>query len=218
MASNLCPDQLCLVNYLITKGYLTLPKSIEIMQRVDRKKYTEMNPYQDRPQRIGQSATISAPHMHARVLELMMPNLSEGSKCLDIGSGSGYLLACMKLAVGVTGIAIGVDINSQLVAASILNISVDQPAVTHAGGIFVIAQDGKYGLQSEAPYDAIHVGAAVSGHPTSLIKQLKTGGVLVIPIENESGNGSQNLTMFKRVNSTECMRYIYEDVRYVRMI
>lgn len=66
--------------------------------------------YQDAPVAIGLGQTISAPHMHAHVLEEILPyvqinnnkqdgveakrEMSEPIKLLDVGCGSGYLTAC----------------------------------------------------------------------------------------------------------------------------
>ena len=50
------------------------------------------DPYQDSPQYIGYSATISAPHMHAMCAELLLPYIGRaGAHVLDVGSGTGYL-------------------------------------------------------------------------------------------------------------------------------
>jgi protein-L-isoaspartate(D-aspartate) O-methyltransferase len=43
---------------------------------------------QDRPLPILEQQTISAPHMHAAMLELLAPHLDEGSRALDVGSGA----------------------------------------------------------------------------------------------------------------------------------
>ncbi len=49
--------------------------------------------YQDRAHGIGYGQTISAPHMHCICLEELEECVSkEGSKVLDVGSGSGYLV------------------------------------------------------------------------------------------------------------------------------
>lgn len=50
---------------------------------------------------------------------------------------------------------------------------------------FVVG-DGWNGLESNGPYDAIHVGAAASKIPSQLVKQLKIGGRMVIPVGEES--------------------------------
>lgn len=73
------------------------------MLAVDRGNYSKNNPYMDAPQGIGYGVTISAPHMHAHALELLKDQLTEGERALDVGSGSGYLTACMALMVGETG-------------------------------------------------------------------------------------------------------------------
>ena len=51
--------------------------------------------YVDAPSPIGFNATISAPHMHASALELLRGHLFPGARVLDVGSGTGYLTACM---------------------------------------------------------------------------------------------------------------------------
>ncbi len=70
------------------------------MRRVDRKNYCPHNSYMDAPQSIGYNATISAPHMHAHALELLKDHLYDGAVALDVGSGTGYLTACMAHMVG----------------------------------------------------------------------------------------------------------------------
>lgn len=73
------------------------------MVSVDRGHYCKKNPYMDAPQTIGYGVTISAPHMHAYALELLRGQLLEGEKALDVGSGSGYLTACMSAMLGESG-------------------------------------------------------------------------------------------------------------------
>lgn len=46
--------------------------------------------YVDAPLGIGYAATISAPHMHAYALELLLDRLRPGAKALDVGSGTGW--------------------------------------------------------------------------------------------------------------------------------
>lgn len=44
-------------------------------------------PFQDHPMLIGESQTISAPHIHAQMLELLSPHLPDGGRALDVGAG-----------------------------------------------------------------------------------------------------------------------------------
>jgi protein-L-isoaspartate(D-aspartate) O-methyltransferase len=47
----------------------------------------------------------------------------------------------------------------------------------------MICADGRLGCHEFAPYNAIHVGAAVEIVPDSLLQQLSSdGGLLVIPV------------------------------------
>jgi protein-L-isoaspartate O-methyltransferase len=58
--------------------------------------------FQDQPVPIGEEQTISAPHMHAEMLELLSPHLPEGGRALDVGAGdsNGSLLSHNLLAIG----------------------------------------------------------------------------------------------------------------------
>lgn len=69
---------------------------------------------------------------HAYALELLKDRLNEGERALDIGSGSGYLTACMAVMLGENGKAIGIDHISELVEKSIENIKNDNPELINS--------------------------------------------------------------------------------------
>ncbi|XP_060079528.1 protein-L-isoaspartate(D-aspartate) O-methyltransferase-like isoform X1 [Ylistrum balloti] len=175
-----------LVENLRLNGILKSDRVVQAMLQVDRKNYVK-NPlyaYADSPQSIGYSVTISAPHMHAHALELLSDHLKEGSRALDVGSGSGYLTACMALMVGKSGMAVGIDHMEQLVSMSVDNVNKD-PAIgqlLETGQMKLVTGDGRQGYTQDGPFDAIHVGAAAPKLPQALIDQLKPGGRLIIPV------------------------------------
>ena len=158
---------------------------------------------------VSDMTVMTAPHMHAHVLEEMIPYLLPTTtdptttmpvKILDVGCGSGYLTACLGRLVhsppssnsnsnsnsilGRPGKVFGVDIYPELVARSKQNIrsSPSDKELLDSGTIQLSVGNGWEGLSDEAPFDAIHVGAAAEELPKVLAVQLKVGGVLIVPI------------------------------------
>lgn len=140
--------------------------------------------YADHPLPIGHNVTISAPHMHAMMAELMAGDGDgslDGATVLDVGSGTGYLTAILALMVGPRGKVIGVDHESALVEAAQDTCKAHLPEVIASGQLSFRHGDGRKGVQDMA-FDAIHVGAAADGVPKALLQQLKPRGRLVIPV------------------------------------
>ncbi|MGD8743309.1 MAG: protein-L-isoaspartate O-methyltransferase, partial [Granulosicoccaceae bacterium] len=95
-------------------------------------------------------------------------------RALEIGTGSGYQAAVLaELAKEIYSIeiidALGERARSRLQAL-------------HYENIEVRTGDGYYGWDEHAPFDVIIVTAAASHIPPPLIRQLKRGGRMVIPI------------------------------------
>lgn len=60
-------------------------------------------------------------------MEILKDQLVEGERALDVGSGSGYLTACMAIMLGDNGKAVGIDHIPELVEKSIKNVKKDNP-------------------------------------------------------------------------------------------
>ncbi|KDQ58401.1 hypothetical protein JAAARDRAFT_34191 [Jaapia argillacea MUCL 33604] len=170
------------------------------MLKVDRANYVRNreDAYDDHPQPIGHSQTISAPHMHAHAAQHLLNFLGPGSKVLDVGSGSGYLTAVFHHLVsgeegGPKGKVVGIEHIPQIVQWSRENIRRDGLGeALDNGEIEIIEGDGRLGSPAGGPYDAIHVGAAPPELPQALIDQLAGPGRMFIPVGKR---GSQVVTL-----------------------
>lgn len=195
-------------------GILQSKVAADAMIQIDRADYVldRRSAYIDSPQPIGYNATISAPHMHAYCLDYLSDYLKPGNRVLDVGSGSGYLAAVFAIMVGETGRTVGVEHISQLVDRSIESIKKGPAAhLLDKGSLSIHVGDGKKGFPDEAPYDAIHVGAAASEVPEALVNQLKPGGRIVIPVVDSL------MIIDKNADGTLKQKSVM-DVRYVPLV
>ncbi|XP_067940036.1 protein-L-isoaspartate(D-aspartate) O-methyltransferase-like [Watersipora subatra] len=179
-----------LLSNLKKNGVLKNQRVIDAMLRVDRGHFTDRDKYVDAPQPIGYKATISAPHMHAHALELLADQLVEGNRVLDVGSGTGYLTACMSIMVGDKGKVVGIDHIEGIVKDSLNNVARDPQlqALIDSGRMELLVGDGRLGYPPAAPYNAIHVGAAAATIPQALTSQLAPGGRMIIPHGPQGGH------------------------------
>lgn len=145
--------------------------------------------YKDNALPIAGGQTISQPFIVARMTELLGLNGTE--KVLEVGAGTGYQTAVLaSLARKVFSIErlsnLANDAEVRLKALGISNVTLK-------------ASDGTVGWDAYQPYDAILVAAGGPTIPEPLVKQLKIGGKLVIPIGTEQR--SQTLVRVTRTES-----------------
>jgi protein-L-isoaspartate(D-aspartate) O-methyltransferase len=124
------------------------------------------------PLPIGFGQTISQPYIVALMTDLLQPEKSHA--ILEIGTGSGYQTAILSL---LAKEVYTVEVIEALSAAAVAHFKELRYAniKTHIG-------NGYAGWPEYAPYDGIIVTAAATHIPEALVKQLKPGGRLVIPV------------------------------------
>eukprot|EP00051_Salpingoeca_urceolata_P024820 m.440465 g.440465 ORF g.440465 m.440465 type:complete len:231 (-) comp20278_c8_seq1:279-971(-) len=195
-----------LVTNLTRAGIITNNAVAQAMRATDRALYCPKgtDAYEDRPQMISDEVTISAPHMHAYALEALAVALSRpGSVALDVGSGSGYLTACLARMLPHGGRAYGVECDKALVSWSRENVQRDDPALLASNRVSLVHGDGwHHDLGLGDGIDAIHVGAAAARVPENLVRQLRPGGgTMVIPV-GPAGQHQDLVQVVKHANGT----------------
>ncbi|GGZ32400.1 MULTISPECIES: protein-L-isoaspartate(D-aspartate) O-methyltransferase [Shewanella] len=152
---------------------------------------------------IGSGQTISQPYIVARMTELLLEH--NPAKVLEIGTGSGYQAAV--LAQLVPELFTVERIKSLQIQARQRLKRLDLHNVHFKYG------DGWQGWPNRAPFDAIMVTAAASDIPAALLEQLAEGGVLVIPV----GDESQQLLKIRREKG-QFISQVIEAVKFVPLI
>lgn len=174
-----------IVDDLILNGELKTDKVIQAFRHVKRSDFTVSGDLKEagenRPLPIGQKQTISQPSTVAFMLELLQ--VQSGDKVLDIGSGSGWTSALLAFLVGDLGRVYAVERIEALKKFGQFNLR-KYPDLSRR--VAFVSADGSIGLEKESPFDKILVSAGAKEIPNSLIKQLKPGGNLVIPVGSEA--------------------------------
>jgi protein-L-isoaspartate(D-aspartate) O-methyltransferase len=157
------------------------PNVLRAMRTVPRHAFVpqalQKQAYDDHPLPIGHRQTISQPYIVAFMTEVLA--LDPNDRVLEIGTGSGYQAAvCAEIARAVYTIEIVAPLAAK---ARQLLMELDYHRVEVRTG------DGYFGWPEQAPFDAI-IGTAAAGRvPPPLLEQLKPGGRMILPVENERG-------------------------------
>lgn len=128
--------------------------------------------YSDHPLPIGQNQTISQPYMVALMTQEL--GVGDGSRVLEIGTGSGYQAAVLAM--------LGSEVYSVERYPELSDRAAEIIGSLQIGGIHFIVGDGSLGWPECAPYDRIIVTAGAPAIPDILLDQLAPDGVIVIPV------------------------------------
>ncbi len=148
----------------------------------------EEHAYEDKAFPIDENQTISQPYTVAFQTQLLQ--IKKRQKVLEIGTGSGYQSAILA--------TLGARVYTVERHEWLHQQSNELFKKLHLLGIRSYFGDGHNGLGEFAPFDKIIVTAGAAAVPPALKKQLKIGGVLIIP----TGEGVQTMLQITRITAT----------------
>ncbi len=186
---------------------ITQPEVLAAMRRVPRHEFVpedyRAQSYEDHPLPISLNQTISQPYIVALMTQLLA--LDSTDRVLEVGTGSGYHAAVLSQIAGeVYSIEIIEELGQQ--AKKRLNrLGFDR--------VELRIGDGYQGWAEKGPFDAIILTAAPREIPRPLLKQLRVGGRMIVPVgdsvqvlelwtRTEQGYSSQRITAVRFVPMT----------------
>jgi len=205
-----------LIDQLINDGYLETQEIISAFRKIKRQDFVRPEDAEqaeiDAPLGIGFGQTISQPATVAFMLEKLRPK--NGEKILDVGCGSGWTAALLAQIVGARGKVYGVDRICELVDFAAGNIG--KYDFIKKGIVQIFYSDGYKGLPEFAPFDKILVSAAAEEIPEELLKQLKLGGRLVVPIGKKFQ--TQSIVTVDKLEKSKFMKKEYPGFIFVPLV
>jgi protein-L-isoaspartate(D-aspartate) O-methyltransferase len=142
--------------------------------------------YKDQAFPISGGQTISQPYTVA--IQTTLLKVKPNEKILEIGTGSGYQTAIL-LELGARVYTIERQRELFLKAQDVL------PKLGYNANFFY--GDGNSGLPTYSPFDKILITAASADIPENLLKQLKIGGLIVMPLGDK---GTQIMTVIEKTD------------------
>ena len=196
-----------LVDVLSEKG-INNPKILDGINSIPRHLFIDnafVNfAYKDQAFPIGSGQTISQPYTVAFQTELLDPHPYE--KILEVGTGSGYQTS---LLLYLESDVYSIERQKELY----LKTKSFLPKLGYK--CHLIYGDGYKGLPKFAPFDKIIVTCGAPSIPLNLIKQIKIGGKMVVPIGDSS---KQVMHLIERISENEIKTTKHGDFLFVPML
>jgi protein-L-isoaspartate(D-aspartate) O-methyltransferase len=161
--------------------------------------------YQDKAFPIGAGQTISQPYTVAFQSQLL--EVQKDHKILEIGTGSGYQTAVL---VAMNAFVYTIERQKEL-----HDFAQKKLRELHLRPKFQSFGDGFIGLPTFAPFDKILVTCGAEILPTELLKQLKIGGKMVIPMGKTD---EQILYRFTKISENEFEKEEFGAYKFVPML
>lgn len=161
--------------------------------------------YEDKAFQIGEGQTISQPYTVAYMTEWL--ELRPGMKVLEVGTGSGYQ-ACVLAEAGA-------KVYSIERFRALHERSSKMLRQLNYNSVRTFFGDGYAGLPVHAPFDRIIITAAAREIPQLLLKQLKTGGIMILPLGSDN---NQLMIKMTKTSDTDFKKEVGENFRFVPML
>lgn len=141
---------------------------------------------------LGAGAQISAPHVHAKALDLVGEYVETALhghqiyRVLDIGAGSGAMCTLLAHLLGGQGTVLSIEHIEELVSAARLNVAKHHANLLGPDGVLEIRCEDAVAMAQNTEYaelfDVIHCGAALQEVDAWLVGLLRPGGRAVVPL------------------------------------
>ncbi len=170
---------------------------LDIMRRVPREKFVESAQIRLAYADIEIPLAHGENMMHPRVEGRMLQELAIGvdDSCLEIGTGSGYVTACLA--------HLAKDVYSIDMHQDFLDTAHQRLLENHIDNVTLEAKEAFTELDTSKRYDAIAVTGSVPEYTTHFEQMLKPGGRLFMVIGTEP---AMHATLVTRTNETEFNR------------
>lgn len=176
-----------LIDSLHRKG-ITDQRVLDAMNRIPRHFFMDLAfdqiAYEDRAFPIGEGQTISQPYTVAYQTQLL--EVKPFDKVLEIGTGSAYQ--------GVVLAELGAQVFTIERQKKLYDRTRQLSFLKKYPGIKFFYGDGFEGLPTFAPFDKVIVTAAAPQIPSKLIDQLKVGGMMVVPVDENDSQRMMRIT------------------------
>ncbi|UCC49981.1 MAG: protein-L-isoaspartate(D-aspartate) O-methyltransferase [Gemmatimonadota bacterium] len=164
----------------------------------------EARAYLDEALPLGHGQTISRPSTHALYLQAL--RLEGDERLLEIGTGSGFQTALLAT---LCRQVFSIERVPELAARA--RARIEALGFTN---VVIRAGDGSHGWRRYSPYDGILVTAGAKEVPSPLLRQLRVGGQLLIPIGDRQ---SQELHRIVRSGEETMEDEVIARVRFVAL-
>jgi len=148
--------------------------------------------FADAPLPIGHGQSMLAPKIQGRILQAL--GIDASDRALEVGTGSGYLSACLSLLAGVT---YSIEIHADLTALAAANLRAVPQARVH------LETRDAFGSASLGEYDVIALSGSMPVYDSRFERSLRPGGRLFAIVGSAP---VMDAMLVRRVDYTEWIR------------